>query len=49
MDKSDLIQALGFDPDILETPEMDLYRFGFYRDDPPDGLKDAIAILEREE
>lgn len=28
----ELIEILGFDPDELNTPEMDLRRFGFYDD-----------------
>lgn len=30
--KRELVAILGFDPDELNTPEMDLRRFGFYDD-----------------
>ena len=30
--KRELVEVLGFDPDELNTPEMDLRRFGFYDD-----------------
>lgn len=40
--------ALGFDPDILETPEIDLYRFGFYGDNPPESVRQVLEILELE-
>ena len=30
--KQELAKILGFDPDELNTPEMDLRRFGFYDD-----------------
>lgn len=49
MDKSELNQELGFDPALLDTPEMDLYRFGFYGDNPPECLKSVLDALHENE
>ena len=46
MDKAGIAQELGFDPELLDTPEMDLYRFGFYGDNPPECLKPVLDALK---